>query len=242
MTGSSLIQPVSGAENHITICGFSRSGTTLLYQMLRNSVTNYKMSDKELPSHLSMNEHGNTISKRPLDIFDVDRIVANIKNKRIIFLFTIRDPRDILVSKHPKVENVFFVHGDFSYTFWPSRGVRKTTRGGIIDTYDRIKKARESCDTISIKYEDLIEDSDKIQKQLGDLFSFEYKDSFKNFHKYDMKLSIPLNGVREVDRNNKKKWRNHPERIKQQIKKFPEILDILIDMGYEDNKDWVKKL
>ena len=89
---------------------------------------NYETVDKESPSRLLMNNPNNTISKRPLDVFDINNIVSNIrKDKKIHFLFLIRDPRDILVSRHAGIKDDFFVHADWVYRVY-SNGKRKKAK------------------------------------------------------------------------------------------------------------------
>jgi hypothetical protein len=38
------------------------------------------------------------------------------------------------------------------------------------------------------------------------------------------------------------KWRDHADRIKQQFSECPELLDVLIKLGYEKDKSWIEKL
>ncbi len=61
---------------HIVICGFPRSGSTLLLQMLIHSVSNYDIPDREFKATNYLCE-SNCITKRPGDILEIDDILNN---------------------------------------------------------------------------------------------------------------------------------------------------------------------
>jgi hypothetical protein len=73
---------------------------------------------------------------------------------------------------------------------------------------------------------------------------FEFRSNFSDFYKKEPpgKLSHQLNGIRPPSVENIGRWKNHPERIKQQFEECPQLFDVLIELGYEDNKEWITNL
>lgn len=219
----------------IVQCGFPRAGSTLLYLMMRSSVSNYHFFDKEQRA-LTVISKG-VITKRPMDIFDYKEILQKIDAK---FIINIRDPRSVVTSVHAHSEGQYKVSWDRSLLTGPT-GIRPGKTKGLLDY---IKIVRKVPRAIFVSYEDLVQDPDVQQKRLGDFCGFIYKDSFSNFYKHSVpsKLQTPLNGVRPVDVSNIDKWKEHPERIKQQFKECPELFDVLIYFGYEKDKTWINRL
>ena len=93
-------------ERHVVICGFPRSGSTLLALMIRCCVAHACTYDREVPAlraaRTAKRNHRFMVTKRPKDIFDVDAIRAYYRNKRAkpLFILTVRDPRSVLTSRH----------------------------------------------------------------------------------------------------------------------------------------------
>lgn len=59
----------------IVQCGFPRAGSTLLYLMMKNSVSNFRFFDKETKATKVLTNK-NVVTKRPMDIFDYKKIIA----------------------------------------------------------------------------------------------------------------------------------------------------------------------
>ena len=194
----------------IYVCGFPRSGTSMFYLMLRATVTKYQFFDQEMPADAAT---GNTITKRPLDMY------RNYRGKRAIIL--VRDPRSVLTSKHWSNPDEYFVSAD-----------KCLRHKGLLAMWDAVKRKPG----YRLHYEDVVADPDQIQYELGQEFGFEYSGWFSDFHKADipMKLERPLNGIRPVD--NGHDWREHMPRIEDQFKRFPQLFDVLLEMGYEKDR------
>ena len=237
-------------ERHIVVAGQSRSGSTLFYNMLRNTLKGFQMVSSEAPTLPLLDTPGNICTKRPFDIFDIPKIVERAKGKkRIDLIVTLRDPRDVLTSRHKAVPDDYFIAADRCY-FVPEGRTPEFTAPGFLPVHDAIVKA-VSPDyfpqgVFLLKYEHLIEDPDRIQAKLADAYGLEFEGSFADFHKHDVPLALqgPLNGVRPVDHSRMEKWRKpeHRDRIIEQFTSFPQLHDVLEGLGYEKDRTWFEQL
>ena len=232
-------------DRQIVICGYPRSGTTLFYNMMRGSLSNFNFMDDEVSGKKTITQIGNYCTKRPLDMFALaDIYKTNFKNKKIDIIFSIRDPRSVLLSMHKSVPDDYFCDGDYQYFVIPGR--RSKTNPGIIPIYKQMKHVAKALSAYNnvyfMKYEDLITNTDNIQEELSSYFNLKFTDSFENFHKKEIpdNLKYQLNGVREIDTSRLTPWKDpkYKERIKDQFTKHPELFDILIDYGYEKDNSW----
>lgn len=191
----------------IALCGFSRSGTSLLYSMLASTVINYRT----LPHESTATPQKDLITKRPLDIF------KNFEYPRILM---IRDPRAVLTSMHVDFPDEYFISWD------------KCAAGtaGLMKYIDRFMQLKN--DHICIKYEDLIKNPGHIQEQLQAAFDFAYNGTFENFYKTNIPPNIakPMNGIRPLDSGHD--WRDHSLRLQQQFEECPKLHRVLKDLGY----------
>jgi len=217
---------------NIVQCGMPRGGSTLLYLMLRSTVNNFDFFDKEIQA-LKINKD-NAISKRPMDLFVFSQIIK--KHKDVKFIINVRDPRSVLTSLHSHSEGQYKVNWDYSLKT-NKNGINGTTKG-LKDYWDFIYRVPNST---FVYYENLVDDPNEEQKRLQDAIpELKFNGNFSDFHKHEVpeKLKGPLNGIRPPDPSTKHKWKDHPKRIKEQINKFPEILNFLIELGYEKDKRW----
>ncbi len=221
----------------IVQCGFPRAGSTLLYLMLKYSVSNYNFFDREMKA-LKVLTDENIITKRPLDIFEHKKILNKFPNTK--FIINIRDLRSILTSIHERSEGKYKVNWNYSVNT-SKTGIIPGQTKGLLDYINIIHKVPNS---IFIFYEDIIKNSDTVQRKLQEFCGFEYKGKFSDFYKQNIpnNLKYQLNGVRPIDIKSLEKWRDHIPRIKQQFNECPQLLDELISLEYEQDKEWLKKL
>lgn len=229
-------------DRHIVVCGFSRGGTTLFYNMLRNCVENFEFMDRETRGLESINLQGSRITKRPLDFLEIENI-KNRSTKKVDFIFCIRDPRSLITSYHKSVPEDYF-QGYKNMYFIPSGGKPSLTYPGIKPTYDVYNRVKD--EVFTLRYEDLIRDPDATQRELGECLGLEFKDQFKNFgtkeENIPENLQRALNGIRPIDESRTTAWMNHPERIKEEFNQNPDFFDVLIDLGYEKDNSWFKNI
>src|SRR5580692_8967531 len=95
-------------RTHILICGYGRSGTTLLLMMIEQSLPKARSFGQEKSAWraatFERRNHAVLISKTPRDISRLHRIRNFYKNRQAALktIVMIRDPRDVLSSRHPK--------------------------------------------------------------------------------------------------------------------------------------------
>lgn len=144
----------------IVICGFPRSGSSLLYMLMVNSLKDFRYLDKEISCKRFAIDFKNTniITKRPLDTF---KLKYYIKNKyKIIFL--LRNPVYVICSRHPSVKDDFFIN--FNYCTF----IRKTiSQRKFINLKIFIKLyLKYKSNFLEIRHEDLVNKPDKVQSKI----------------------------------------------------------------------------
>lgn len=237
-------------ERHIITAGYGRAGTTLFYNMLRHTLKgDFNLPEKEVPAAQWIRKPGNYATKRPLDIFDIPKILKiNAGRKKVDLIISLRDPRDILTSFHKSVPDDYFVSADFCY-FAPEGRVPTKTAPGILQTQHAIATIAMSGlfpqGVFLLKYEDLIDNPELVKNKLAEGLNLRFEGKFSDFHKQAIPqdLQRALNGVRPVERTAAPKWQKpeHRERIIDQFTRFPELHDVLIALGYEEDASWFEE-
>ena len=221
---------------HIVVCGYPRSGTTLLYNMLRHGVAEYRFFDRETRA---LDALGNSprITKRPADAFEAGRI-ARATGAR--FIAVVRDPRAVLCSVHANSRGRYKVNWNFSWRTAARRGIVGRHQGLI--QWDIALHAIPGA--VTVRYEDLVADPSGQQARLEQEFGFVRAGPFADFHRADIppRLAHQLNGVRPVEASRLAAWRCHPERIREQFFACPALFDLLIARGYEKDRTWFSNL
>jgi glycosyltransferase involved in cell wall biosynthesis len=230
----------------IFLAGYSRSGSTMAYNMLATTVTNYQFFDADRSVYDVMHsENQSSISKRALDIFDSKRISRSAKASTTALVVCYGDPRSILTSRHRRVEFDYFMGYDKAWCLSPD-GSATYTNPGVIDTHEAICRLLSDNNLHSVtalRYEDLIKNTDSCQKFYGDFFGWKYQGQFSNFHEHSFTagLSVPLNSVRAPDVSTLTKWRDpsHEERLRTQFARCPKLYRLMGFYGYSvDPQDW----
>ncbi len=242
-------------KTQIVICGFPRSGTSLLYNMLAAALPGFHHDDFENSCLDYVREWRDTLSKRPLDVFKIEDLARRNKlAKRIIVLATIRDPRDVMTSRHPRVPDDYFIGWDACYRVDGPDGP-ELAHPGIRAIAEQIEVlgTLPDIDLIRVRYEDLVADPDAEQARLSEALELELTGRFSAFHEAD-RLAYRYDGeraaldptlVREdkpVDRSRAGKWRadEHDARIEQQFGQHPELFTLLTAYGYERDAAWIE--
>lgn len=229
---------------HVLICGYSRSGTTMFYNMLRTTVTNFRFLDHESPARTVIAASTDDyVTKRPLDIFDIDNIVAaNVLKKSVCCIILIRDIRSIVTSVHQSVPNDYFI--GFDHQYFVKDGRASYTNPGILQIHEAIRRTwqRRDLAKVILRYEDILRDTEAIQRQVGAAAGFAYQGSFGNFYKHETpaRLERALNVRRPPEVVNIDAWRapRHRNRIKDQFTRCPQLFEVLKRYGYEADDRW----
>ncbi len=232
---------------HIIVTGYSRSGTTMFYHMLRSTVNGYLFMDEEAPAERLVGiDRNSRITKRPLDLFNLGQVQQhNRYGKQLALIILIRDIRSILTSFHDAVPDDYFVGYDYQYFVNRATGEVRYCNPGIIPTHEAIIAAMNDAHfdkKIILKYEDLVSSPNAQQEFLGKELGLEYHGRFEDFHRHEIPRNLrrQLNSVRPVDADRIASWRKpeHAQRIRSQFTRCPALFDILIQYGYEKNRDW----
>lgn len=191
---------------HIVVCGIPRSGTTLLYQMIRNCTDNTITWPNEMtalhPEVIETREKRKIVaSKDPYDILVAKRIKKLYKNIEFIVLW--RDPREVLASK---LNGKFWVRAE-DYIQW----------------YNEIEKHRRKQGFTILKYRQLLEQPETIEEILRKLGA-NITHPFSEYHKYAPPEEFTQTTARPLDTSTLNKWKQNPEaleRVQNAIKEHP---------------------
>jgi hypothetical protein len=220
-------------QTHVVICGFPRSGTTLLQAMLETSTANSKSFGRErsaltVARYTWPGRYSILISKKPDDIFHLDEVREHYRtlDTNVRFVVSVRDPRAVLTS-------IFVSKSGYCVPPVKWRAV-----------YEHIQYQRRYPDVMTSEYRDLIEGPNDVQTQLAEFIDCEIRRRFDQFH-----TAVPahfddraLNGIRPLDRGSFDKWREpkHRPRIQQILREIPELPERLVEMGYETDTAWTR--
>lgn len=210
------------------IVGCPRSGTTLMMELISTCFCNDGFCSHEMS--IFEEPEGTPelfFSKQPSDIKYLSRIFSRDPNLYVIFL--IRDPRAVIASRHSSHSDVYFCN----YRVWEECYTAAT---GFLG-HPRF---------LSVRYEDLTRNSDGIQAKIQERFPFlvcEHPFSeYQDFARPSQEAMNAMNGVRAVSAERIRGWREHLPRIKEQLQKYPEMVQVLIDSRYEADNEWTEEL
>lgn len=241
-------------QTQLIVCGYPRGGTSLLYNMLSATLQkSIKFTSFEKYYIHHIHKLGNIASKAPLDINHLEHIQQlNIHNKKIAVIIVIRDIRDVVTSKHPIQNDEYFIGYDFSY--WPQGNELKDWKydaPGVIAITEKIRALKGNPDFYILKYEDLVRQPDSIQKELKERFSLPFEGLFSKYHEFKGDLAYKYEGKYKANdeslvmegkavTNRAKRWQQDKfrERLISQFEACPELFDILIEFGYEEDRTW----
>jgi len=217
-----------GNRVHIIGCS-SRSGTTLMNELM---VTCFEFDGSAEHEHSIFREYDPAFktfcSKRPIQAEVVGPLLAMDENLWVIYM--LRDPRDVVSScSHRKNEGTYM--GNFG--LWLSQQKASLSLNGV----PRF---------ITIKYEELVTNPNKVQYQLMREIPFLKKRSdFSKYHvnaNSSQKSIEALNGLRPISSKSVGSWENHKPQVVANINRYGDMSNELIKLGYEADKSWEKKL
>jgi hypothetical protein len=227
------ILPAVPLAQHLVICGFPRSGTTLFQLIIESCVDGIKTFGRERRAleiaKYGRRTHSRVMTKRPKDIF----LLPELRNfyashhANVRFILMSRDPRAILTSVHFSNPSDYFVSADqwrHIYRHW--------------------KWSVSAADVLTVRYEDLITIPEMTEHQVAQLTGWPLTRPFRDFYNF-----VPsefdgraLNGLRALDETNLRRWQDesHRQRIIALLQELPELPDVLIDLGYETDDAWTR--
>jgi Sulfotransferase domain len=222
-------------RTHILICGFRRSGTTLLQMMLEYAHPDARRFGKEVSgwraATYKWRNHEAVISKAPDDIFRLECLFRYYEHRTACLrpIVLIRDPRDMLTSRHSNTQPGQYAVG---MELW--RRYRQTAEMWL-----------NSPDVLLLRYEDLVTNTQATQARID---AFAGEPSHRRFVDYlqearpDFEV-LPLNGLRPVDTHSIGRWRlpEHRQRIRTILGDDLGFAQFVIRLGYESSTRWVRQ-
>jgi len=212
----------------IHIVGVSpRTGTTLLAECMRTSFHIDSYGEHEVRLTKARWRPGIYLTKRPSDILNVS---PRLKvDPRLIVVCMMRDPRDVIVSKHRKFPDQYYV----SLDVWKER-------------YQFVKRLQNHPRFIVVKYEDMVCDPDACQNRIIEQITYLKKtadfSSFGGRSNVSKASNLALGEVRPIGADRIGNWKQHLPRIAGQLDLFGDISGDLIDLGYEEDNRWLDLL
>jgi hypothetical protein len=224
-------------ETHVVVCGFPRSGSTLLQLIVESCVSDLRTFGREyeavVAAPFALRNHPFMLTKDPDDIFYIDQIRSFYAERRaeVRFVITLRDPRGVLTSVQ-----------DYNVTNQPGGYFVEPDRWSYY--HDHVRNAQRSDDVVTVEYQDLVCRPDEVQKKLVDFLGWHVHTPFERFdssapRKFDDRA---LNGRRPLDKSRVDAWRaeKHRERICRLLREIPDLPQQLIELGYEFDEAWVR--
>ena len=246
-------------QNHVVICGFPRSGTSLLYNMFTATICNYKATDFEKYAIHYLHKMGNYITKAPMDVLHVKHFDAlNRNRKKLAVLLVVRDIRDILTSRHPIHPEEYFIGHDHSW--WPQDEKFQLwgyDAPGLLDVHEAMLEALRRPDVMLVRYEDLVQQPDNVQENIRCKYSLEFKGKFHEYHqkrekhayRYEGQFAAKEQGLvmegEKVSIARIARWKKDArqvERVRQQFEECPKLFEILEFYGYEADCSWFREI
>jgi hypothetical protein len=219
-------------NKHIHIVGcVPRSGTTLMTELMTTCFDIDGHTEHEYSVFKEFTRPCNILcTKNPNDIKRVDYPLSVNPNLYVIYL--LRDPRDAISSRSHKNNRT-------DKKIW---GNLKTWK----EHQAIAEQLEKSPNFITVKYEDLVTEPDKVQLELQKRLPFlEVKCLFSEYHiqaKPSTKSEAALGGLRPISPVSIGNWKKNKPYIKAQIEKYGEISSVLIDLGYEKDDSWLAEL
>jgi len=213
----------------IHIVGLSpRTGTTLMVEVMKTCYQIEAVTNHE--DRLFTRARGRPsvfLSKAPKDITIVRPSL--IIDPDLYVICMIRDPRDVISSKHKKDPNRYWA----GLKFWRH----------YLRFYDQIV---DHPRFIPVKYEAFVSNPDETQKLISQKIPFLKKESL--FSRYHEQASVTeaskqaLRSVRPIKPASVGRWKKHKPRIAGQLKLHGSITGDLIRFNYEHDDDWLQTL
>ena len=231
----------SRLRTHVVICGFPRSGSTLLQLVAETCYSQARAYHEEKSALNAARElvrtHELMITKQPSDLFLVDEVREFYRPLRtqVRFVLTMRDPRATLTSRYSGKALANVTRGPDGYVM---------SVPGWKQWFAHFRYVAQGDDTMVIEYADLLSDPLAVQQRYGMFIGWQPQIPFDKFIE-----SVPegfetkaLNGLRSFDTSNLDRWKQdkYRGRITQILDEFPELPQLLIELGYETNADWAR--
>jgi hypothetical protein len=216
------------SPKRIHIVGVSpRTGTTLLAECMVACMNIDAFESHEASvSRLRLGPRV-YLTKRPADLFAIGPRLSVDPHFHALCLM--RDPRDVIVSRHGKDDHRYWT----SLRTWKRRLPVVRARTG----HERF---------LLIRYEDLVADPNGIERRIRERLPFlEAVRPFSAFPTVATPSATALEAlgpIRPFDADSVGHWRNHLPRVAGQLAQYGPITDELVEFGYERDASWLSLL
>lgn len=213
---------------HLHIVGCSpRSGTTLLHEAMVTCFKVDKHYDHEVRfNQVTANDGEIVITKRPKDTMYMPAVIAD---PELYVIYVMRDPRDVIVSRHGKDKDMYYSN----IRLW--RELHACAKK--ISSHERF---------LQVNYEEFVAKPDIVQAKIARKFPWlERLHDFSNYHLHanvSAKSRLAMNEVRPIAPTSVGKWRKNLPRIKAQQLTHGSLTPDLIECGYETSGEWEQVL
>ena len=213
---------------HLHIVGCSpRSGTTLLHEAMVTCFRVDKHYDHELRfNQVTANDGEIVITKRPKDTMYMPAV---IDDPELYVVYVMRDPRDVIVSRHAKDKDLYYSN---IRLFRELHGYAKS-----IASHERF---------LQVNYEEFVSKPDIVQAKIARKFRWlERLYDFSDYHlhaRVSDKSRLAMNEVRPIAPTSVGKWKQNLPRIKAQQLTHGSLTPDLIECGYETSAEWERVL
>lgn len=228
-------------RSHAVICGFPRSGSTLLQLMIDSCVAHVDSFSTEVDALWAATH---APRRRPWMVTKLPANIEQVPELRewyaghpgaLQVLLTVRDPRSVLTSRHA--------------AYPPSRGYYVSPhRWRRVD--ELVTSLTGDPDVTVVHYEDLVRRPAQVQRSLSAEIGWSVHTPFDRFHERTRAESLDrmtrgaLGGLRQLDEVRTSGWQapEHRERLREVLLELPDLPDLLIERGYTTDQRWVDDL
>jgi hypothetical protein len=186
-----------------------------------------KHYDHEVRFNLVRAQDGQiVITKRPKDTMYMPAV---IDDPELYVIYLLRDPRDVIVSRHGKDKGMYYSN----IRLW--RELHEVAKS--IASHERF---------LEVRYEEFVSQPDAVQQQIAAKFPWlKKKHNFSEFHQHAVvsdKSKLAMNDVRPIAPSSVGKWTSNLPRIQAQQLTHGSLSPDLIACGYETSSIWEQVL
>ena len=213
------------------VVGCPRSGTTLALEAIVNAfiVTGHFPEERRVTWALAVPDvpGGVFCSKFPPDVLLARALLA--LEPDLHFLYLLRDPRDVIVSRHRRAPDRYWVN----LRVW--RAVDRAARA--LDGHPRF---------VTLRYETLVREPEIAQQHLVAALPFlRPRRGLARFHETarpSAQADQALGGLRPLAGDRIGAWRAQGARVAGQIARHGSLVADLVARGYEPDGAWTREL
>ncbi len=207
---------------HIVACS-PRSGTTLLHEVMVTCFKFDKHYDHEIRFNLVSADDGQRlITKRPKDIMYMPAV---IDDPDFFVIYLLRDPRDVIVSRHGKNKDMYYSN----IRLWREMHGYATSITG----HDQF---------LQVRYEEFVTNPNAVQAEIAARFPWlEKRYDFSEYHEHarvSEESKLAMYSVRPIAPTSVGVWTKHLGRIKGQQAIHGSLTPDLVKSSYELDDAW----